>query len=179
MVLVVRATDSIDPLALVTPVGRASAEVDGEIPLSRVSVWSNLIADSVGDRRANLWMIGSFAAVALLLAAMGLYGLISYGVLQRTREIGVRMALGAQRSDVFRMILTDGTRLVLVGVVIGAIVSIGLTRLIQSLLYGIGATDPITFAGVILLLMLASLIANYLPTRRAMKINPVIALRQE
>jgi putative ABC transport system permease protein len=179
MVLVVRATDSIDPLTLVTPVRRATAEVDPEIPLSRVSLWSSLIADSVGDRRANLWMIGSFAAVALLLAAIGLYGLISYGVLQRTREIGVRMALGAQRSDVFRMILTDGTRLVLIGVVVGAIVSIGLTRLIQSLLYGIGATDPITFAGVILLLMLVSLIANYLPTRRAMKINPVIALRQE
>jgi putative ABC transport system permease protein len=179
MVLVVRATDSIDPLTLVTPVRRATAEVDPEIPLSRVSLWSSLIADSVGDRRANLWMIGSFAAVALLLAAIGLYGLISYAVLQRTREIGVRMALGAQRSDVFRMILTDGTRLVLIGVVTGAIVSIGLTRLIQSLLYGIGATDPITFAGVILLLMLVSLIANYLPTRRAMKINPVIALRQE
>jgi putative ABC transport system permease protein len=179
MVLVVRANDSIDPLTLVAPIKRATAEVDPEIPLSRVSLWSSLIADSVSDRRANLWMIGSFAAVALLLAAMGLYGLISYGVLQRTREIGVRMALGAQRFDVLRMILTDGTRLVLVGIAIGAAVSIGLTRLIQSLLYGIGATDPVTFAGVILLLILVSLVANYLPTRRAMKINPVIALRQE
>jgi putative ABC transport system permease protein len=179
MVLVVRANDSIDPLTLVAPIRRATAEVDPQIPLSRVSLWSTLIADSVGDRRANLWMIGSFAAVALLLAAIGLYGLISYGVLQRTREIGVRMAFGAQRFDVLRMILTDGTRLVLAGVAIGAVVSIGLTRLMQSLLYGIGATDPVTFAGVIVLLMLVSPVANYLSTRRAMKINPTIALRQE
>ena len=179
MVVVVRANDSIDPLTLVASVRRATSQVDAEIPLSRVSLWTSLIADSVGDRRANLWMIGSFAAVALLLAAIGLYGLISYGVLQRTREIGVRMALGAQRFDVLRMILTDGTRLVLAGVVVGAVVSIGLTRLMQSLLYDIGATDPVTFAGVIVLLMLVSLIANYLPTRRAMKINPVIASREE
>jgi putative ABC transport system permease protein len=179
MVLVIRAMDSIDPSTLITPLRRTIAEIDSELPLSRVSVWSDLISDSVGDRRLNLLMVGSFAIVALLLAAMGLYGLISYGVLQRTREIGVRMALGAQRSDVFRLILAEGTRLVLIGVAIGGIVSFGVTRLIQGLLYEIGSTDPITFAGVIALLIAVSLIANYLPTRRAMKIDPVIALRQE
>jgi putative ABC transport system permease protein len=179
MVLVIRATDSIDPETLVGPLRQKIAEIDPSVPLSRINTWSHLIADSVGDRRLNLWFVGSFAIVALILAAMGLYSVISYGVAQRTREIAVRAALGARRFDIFRLVLGEATKLMGIGIAAGLLAAFCLTHLIQGLIYGVGTADPLTFLGVVALLLLIGLIANYLPAHRAMNINPTMALREE
>lgn len=123
--------------------------------------------------------MGLFAAAALVLAAVGLYGVVAFFVTHRTQEIGIRMAIGAQRSDVLRLVLGEGTRLAAFGVVIGIVVSFAITRLLSSLLFGISATDPFTFAGVAVLLSLVALAAAYIPARRAMRVDPVTALRYE
>jgi putative ABC transport system permease protein len=179
MVLVVRAADQIDPQTLINAVRQKIAEIDPMVPLSRVKPWSQLIADSIGDRSLNLLFVGSFAVVALILAAMGIYSVISYGVAQRTREIAVRAAIGAQRRDLFCLLLVQAGKLIGVGIAAGLFAAVCLTQLLQGLLYGVGATDPETFLAVILLLVAVGLLANYLPARRAMKIDPVTALRQE
>jgi putative ABC transport system permease protein len=179
MVVVIRAVDSIDPTTLASSLRQSIAEIDPTVPVSRVKIWSELIVDSFGDRQLNLWFVGTFAAVALILAAMGIYSVISYGVAQRTREIAVRTAVGAQRSDVFRLLLVDAAKVIGVGIGLGLLVALGLMQLMQGLLYGVGAADPQTFFSVIAILMGVGLLANYLPTRRAMKIDPVIALKQE
>ncbi|MGA7314507.1 MAG: FtsX-like permease family protein [Silvibacterium sp.] len=131
------------------------------------------------DRRFLLLLVGLFAAAALVLAAVGLYGVVAFFVTHRTQEIGIRMAIGAQRSDVLRLVLGEGTRLAAFGVVIGIVVSFAITRLLSSLLFGISATDPFTFAGVAVLLSLVALAAAYIPARRAMRVDPVTALRYE
>ena len=179
MVLVVHAADSIDPRTLAGPLRQTIAEIDPTVPLSRMNTWSELIADSIGDRRMNLWFVGSFAVVALILAAMGIYSVISYGVTQRTREIAVRAAVGAQRFDLFCLLLGEATKLIGLGIAVGLFASFCLTHLLQGLLYGVGTADPQTFFGVIVILAGIGVLANYLPARRAMKIDPVIALRQE
>jgi len=120
-----------------------------------------------------------FAAVAMLLAAIELYGVMSYSVAQRTHEIGIRMALGARRPDVLVLVAKQGMALVLMGIAAGAILSLGMTRLISGMLFGITATDPLTFAGVAALLGTVAFLANYLPARRASKVDPVVALRYE
>jgi putative ABC transport system permease protein len=179
MVLVIRAEDSIDPETLIGPLRQRIAEIDSTVPLSRINTWSQLIADSIGDRRLNLWFVGSFAIVALILAALGLYSVISYGVAQRTREIAVRAALGAQRLDIFRLVLGEATKLMAIGIGAGLFASFCLTHLMQGFVYGVGTADPQTFLGVITLLVLIGLVANYLPAQRAMNINPTMALREE
>ena len=179
MVLVVRAADSIDPLTLASSLRQSVAEIDPSVPVSRVKVWSELIADSFGDRQLNLWIVGVFAVVAMLLAAMGIYSVISYGVTQRTREIAVRAAVGAQRFDLFRLLLVEAFKLIGLGIGVGLVAALCLMQLMQSLLYGVGTSDPQTFIGVIVLLVGVGLFANYLPARRAMRIDPVVALRQE
>jgi len=137
------------------------------------------MSDSVASQRFSMILLMVFAVLALLLAAVGIYGVISYVVGQRGHEIGIRMALGAQPQDILRLILGGGGKLAGIGVVLGLAAALGLTRLMASLLYGIGPTDPLTFAGVALLLMLVALAAAYIPARRAANLNPMAALRDE
>jgi putative ABC transport system permease protein len=134
---------------------------------------------SVFMRRYPSFLIGGFAALALLLASIGLYGLISYSVSQRTREIGIRVALGAQQGDVMRLVMGQGAKLTLIGVAIGIVAALGLTQLMSSILYGVKATDPLTFASVAVLLAIVALAACYVPARRAMRVDPMVALRYE
>src|SRR5438876_690185 len=153
-------------------------ELNPEIP-PRFRTFSQVYSESLGSRRFNLILIGFFAAIALLLATAGVFGVMAYSVSRRTREIGVRVALGARPRDVLAMVLGQGLRTVLVGVVLGVAGSLALTRAIQSLLFGVTATDPLTFIAVILLLVTVALLACYIPARRAAKVDPMVALRYE
>jgi predicted permease len=139
----------------------------------------SVISDSLAERRFVMVLLGMFAVLALLLASVGIYGVIAYVVGQRTQEIGIRMALGAQRLDVLRLMLWEGTRLALVGVAIGIAAALALTRLMTKLLYGVGATDPLTFAGLAVVLTAVAVAASYIPARRAMRVDPMEALRCE
>jgi ABC-type antimicrobial peptide transport system permease subunit len=132
---------------------------------------------AVGDRRLIVTLLGTFAGVAMALALIGTYGVISYSVAQRTGEMGIRRALGAQHADIFRLVLSHGMGLTLAGIAIGTAGALALTRVIKGLLYQISATDPATFAGIGLLFILAAFIASYVPARRATRIDPVSALR--
>ena len=138
-----------------------------------------VVASSIASQRFSLILLGAFAGLALLLAGIGIYGVLSYLVGQRTREIGVRMALGAQRLDVLRMVLGDGARMTMVGAAIGLVAALALTRLMASMLFGVRPTDPVTFAAVAVLLCSIALFACYLPARRAAKVDPMVALRYE
>jgi putative ABC transport system permease protein len=124
-------------------------------------------------------LLAVFAAVAMVLAAIGLYGVMSYSVAQRTKEIGIRMALGARRPDVVALVVKQGMMLVLMGIVAGTVLSLAMTRLIAGMLFGISATDPLTFAGVAMLLGVVAFFANYLPARRGASVDPMVALRYE
>ena len=126
-----------------------------------------------------MMLLGVFAATAMALAAVGIYGVIAYSVTQRTREIGIRMALGAQRGDMLGMVLRQSLTVVGVGIAIGLLAAFGATRLLASLLYGVGANDMLTYASVVFLLGAAALLASYIPARRAMKVDPMVALRYE
>jgi predicted permease len=140
---------------------------------------NEVIADSLAARRFSMEILGVFAALALLLSSVGIYGVISYGVGQRTQEIGIRLALGAQRGDVLRLVLGQAARMTLIGVAIGLGAAFGLTRLMNTMLFGVSATDPLTFGGVALLLALVALAAAYIPARRATRVDPMVALRYE
>ncbi len=152
--------------------------LDPAIP-PRFRTFSEVYSASLGSRRFNVILIGFFGITALLLATTGVFGVMAYAVSRRTREIGVRLALGAQSRDVLKLILGQGMRTILVGVAIGIAGSLVLTRTVQSLLFGVTATDPLTFSSVTLLLVAAALLACYIPARRATKVDPVIALRDE
>jgi putative ABC transport system permease protein len=138
-----------------------------------------LISIQLAQPRFNMLLLGVFAGVALVLAAIGIYGVIAYSVAQRTREIGIRMALGAQRADMLGMILRQSLTLVIVGLVIGLVASFAATRLLKSLLYGVGAADVGTYALVVVVLGGAAFLASYIPARRAMRVDPMVALRHE
>ncbi|HEV2296968.1 MAG TPA: ABC transporter permease [Candidatus Acidoferrales bacterium] len=168
-----------DPASLAANARAAIHSVDPDLPVADVKTLDNIVGDSVVQPRFAVLLLGAFGGLAVLLAAVGMYGVISYSVAQRTQEIGIRIALGAQRGNVLQIVFGQGSRLAAVGIVIGLVVAIGVTRLMSSFLYGVGATDPLTFAGVAILLALVALAACYIPARRAMKVDPTIALRYE
>jgi ABC-type antimicrobial peptide transport system permease subunit len=177
MGVVVR-SDSEAP-ALLASIRHASAQMSSEQVIYSPQTMNEIISASLAQQRFSMILLGVFAALALVLASVGIYGVISYGVGQRTHEIGIRMALGAERLHIVRLILGQGGILALAGVGLGLASALGLTRLMASLLYGVRATDPLTFAGVAILLILVALAACYIPARRATKVDPMIALRYE
>jgi predicted permease len=164
---------------LLDSIRRVSAQMSNQQVVYGAQTMDSLISDSLASRRFSMILLAVFATLALLLASVGIYGVTSYVVGQRAQEIGIRMALGAQQRDILYLILGRGGKLALVGVAAGLAASLGLTRLMARLLYGVGATDPVTFAGVAVLLSLVALSACYIPARRATKFDPVVALRYE
>jgi predicted permease len=168
-----------DPAGITEGVRENIHAIDPNLPLAKVATLTTLVNDSMAQPRFSVFLLGSFGILALLLAAIGMYGVISYSVLQRTQEIGIRMALGAQRRKVFGMVLGQGARLAGWGIAIGFIAALGVTRLLASFLYGVRPTDPLTFAAVSLVLLAIVLLACYLPARRAMRVDPMVALKYE
>jgi len=153
--------------------------LDRQIPVSSIQSMSELLSVSMAEERFDMLLLGTFAALALILSAVGIYGLMSYTVHQRTHEIGIRVALGAQHRDVLRLVVGDGAKLALLGIAIGIASALALTRVMTSLLFEVKPTDPATFAGVAILLALVALAACYIPARRAMRVDPMVALRYE
>jgi predicted permease len=168
-----------DPTAVMKHVRRAVAEIDSREVIYAVETLDDVVSESLAARRITMILLGIFAAVALTLACIGIYGVIAYVVGQRTREIGLRMALGAQANDVMGMMLREGARMILVGVGMGLLGALGLTRLMASQLFSVSAQDPLTFFGVGALLTVIALLACYVPARRAVRVDPVVALRWE
>ena len=177
LVLFVR-TDG-NPWRLISEVREQIGAVEKNLPVFAIQTMEDVLAQWLAPRRFNLLLMSVFAGVALALAAVGIYGVVSYSVSQRTRELGVRVALGAQPRDLLALVIRQGLVLAVTGVVMGLVVSFGLTRWLATLLFGISATDPITLASVASLFMLVALFACYLPARRAMKVDPMVALRYE
>lgn len=177
MTLVVRT--KVEPRSLAVPARETVRALDSTVPVSNVVTMEQVIADALWQPRFNLQLIGLFAGVALLSAAIGLYGVMSYSVAQRTHEVGLRMALGAQRRDVIKLVLIQGMKLTVPGVMLGLFASAALTRLMTNLLFGVSAMDPTTFAVIALVLVGVALLACFVPAWRATKVDPMVALRYE
>jgi len=177
MSLLVRTT--IEPTAIVPAIRQAVLAIDPNQPVSNINTMDNIVSDSIARPRLNMWLMGLFGALAMILATVGIYGLLSYAVTQRTQELGIRMALGAQVSDVVRLVLRQGMALALVGEAIGLVGAFALTRVVQKLLFGVTPTDASVFVAVVGVLTTTALLACYLPARRAAKVNPLIALKYE
>jgi ABC-type antimicrobial peptide transport system permease subunit len=153
--------------------------LDPDLPVTNVRSMEQLIEASTGQRRFAMLLLGLFSGIALLLASVGLYGVMSYTVTQRAPELGVRMALGAGARDVLGLVLGQGMRLALLGVGIGLVAALAVTRLLRSMLFGVSATDPATYVGISLLLLGVTLVACWLPARRATRVDPVVVLRAD
>jgi putative ABC transport system permease protein len=166
-------------MALASAIRSEILAVDRDQPISNMRTMDDLLFNSTASRRFSMWLLNLFSVIALILAAIGVYGVISYSVSQRTREIGVRMALGASRYEVFGLVLRQGMLTGLAGVAAGLVLAFGVTRLMSKLLFGVSATDPLTFGLIALLFTLVTLVACYLPARRATKVDPIVALRYE
>jgi putative ABC transport system permease protein len=168
-----------DPLSVSGEIRREVARLDSELPVSNVASMDQVMSDSVAPQRFSAALLGSLAGLGLLLATVGVYGVLSYSVSQRTREIGIRIALGAGRRDVLALVVGNGLKLLVIGVIAGTIAALLVTRLMSNLLFGISATDPLTFAGVAIFLSVVALLASCIPARRAAKVDPMVALRYE
>ena len=168
-----------EPRSLLPALRASVSKVNHEHVIYNVQTFDQIISDSLAERRFAMVLLGLFAGLALLLSTIGIYGVISYLVGQRIPEIGTRMALGAQRKDVLQLILGRGMALATGGVILGSLLALILTRQMRSMIYGVTATDPLTFGGVALLLILIATAACYVPARRAMQIDPMSALRHE
>ena len=169
----------VDPASMASAVRKAVWEIDKDQPISNIRTMETILAESIARQRFSMLLLAIFAGVALVLAAVGIYGVMSYSVAQRTHEIGIRMALGAQTMTVLKLAIGYGLKLVLAGIAIGLIAAFALTRVMSTLLFGVTATDPTTFALISLLLIAVAAIASYIPARRATRVNPIIALRYE
>jgi putative ABC transport system permease protein len=176
--MVVR-SKTADPLTLTSAAQSAVWSMNKDIPVANIRTMEDVIASSVLRRKFAMLLLSIFASLAMLLAAIGLYGVMSYTVSQRTHEIGIRMALGAEKEDVLRLIAGQGMGLVATGVLLGIVASIALTRLMSGLLFAVSARDPLVFGIFVVLLGTVALIANYVPARRATKVDPMVALRYE
>ena len=168
-----------DPAALVAGLRREVFTLDKNVPVYDVKTLEERSQDATSRARFTTLLLGVFAALALFLSSIGIYGVMAYAVAGRTREIGIRMALGAQKADVLRLILSDGIILTITGVVLGLVASFAVTRILTSQLYGVDATDPVTFAVVSAILAAVAMAASYIPARRATRVDPMVALRHE
>jgi putative ABC transport system permease protein len=177
LTIVVRAAG--DPTALVPALRAIVSSLDPQVPLAQVCTMEEAVSLAIARPRFSLVLLGVFACVALLLAGVGIYGVMSYAVSRRTNEIGVRMALGATRADVLRLVVGQGLALALVGTAVGLVGALALTRLMSTLLYGVSATNPATFIAASAVLTLVGLVACYVPAHRATRIDPLVALRDE
>jgi putative ABC transport system permease protein len=177
MTLVVRTTG--DPAAMADDIKSSVAALDKNVPVSEIETMDHAVEDLNAQPRFELWLLVGLAAVAVLLAALGIYGVMSYSVSRRTHELGVRMALGAERQDVIRLVVRQAMTLALMGSACGLAAAVVLTRMMSGLLYGVRATDPLTYAGVVVVVSVVALCASYVPARRVTRIDPVAALRCE
>jgi putative ABC transport system permease protein len=177
MTLIVHATS--DPASLAAAVRGKIHEVDPSQPVDDVATMEERFSQAVAPQRFNALVLAIFAGMAVVLAAVGIYGVMAYSVARRTQEIGIRIALGAQQRDVIRLVLRHGAALSLVGITLGLAAALALTRFLSNLLYGVTVRDPLTFVAVCLLLVSVALIANYIPARRATRVDPMVALRHE
>jgi putative ABC transport system permease protein len=175
--LVIRTQNN--PLNLVGAIRKEVQALDPDQPIAAIKLMSDWVDSSVAEPRYRTTLLGMFAALAMVLAAMGIYGVMSYSVAQRTHEIGVRMALGARQGDVLKLVVRQGMLLTLVGVVLGLLGAFALTRVMQSLMFEVTTKDPFTFAVVAALLIAVAFIACFIPARRATKVDPLVALRYE
>jgi putative ABC transport system permease protein len=163
--------------ALFSAVRSIVAELDPELPVHDMRPMERVVAETLATRRLTLWLVGAFGALALMLSSVGIYGVMSYAVTERAHEIGVRTALGAQREDIFRLFVGSGMRLAGIGLVIGAAAAFLAARTMTSLLFGVSASDPVTYLVIATLLALAAFAACYVPARRALAVDPIVALR--
>jgi predicted permease len=177
MSLVVRTMG--DPFATARELPAAVARVDRTVPVNKIRTMDELIQLSVKQPRSTMWLFTAFAAIGMVLGMVGIYGIVSHSVAQRTREIGIRIALGAERRDVLRMVLRDSSNLILTGLVIGILAALALTRLMGSMLHEVRPNDPPTFVAVSILVGIAGIVASLLPSRRASKVDPIRALKCE
>jgi putative ABC transport system permease protein len=177
MAIVVRTSTS--PSAIVNSVVAIVREQDPELAVSNVRTMQDVVSESVGERRLTMILLAVFAVAALVIAAVGIYGVIAYGVTQRTQEIGIRMALGAQRRDVLRMVVGQALLLALAGIALGSAGALLVTRLMAGLLFEVRPQDPMTLVAVAAVLGIVAVAASYVPGRRATRVDPVVALRAE
>jgi len=177
MNLVLRTTSS--PASITAALRSAVGSIDKDLPVEGLQTQAQEVDDYLGGRRSLAETLGFFGALALLLAAIGLYGTMSYGVGRRTREIGIRLALGAQRTDMLWMVLREASLQVVAGIAVGAVIALVAARLIASVLFDVGVTDPVTLAAAIVVMTATALAASYLPARRATRVDPAVSLRYE